>query len=49
MTNILSMDSAQRIWKAHREIEVGRKLLADIREALKEGTDPNPISCTPTP
>jgi hypothetical protein len=43
MANVLSMEAASRIWTAHREIEVGRKLLADIKEALKEGRDPNPV------
>ena len=29
---ILSREAAARIWTAHREIDVGRKLLADIEE-----------------
>jgi hypothetical protein len=43
MTNILSQEAAARIWTAHQEIETGRKLLADIAAALKEGRDPNPL------
>ena len=43
MTGILSQEAAGRIWTAHREIETGRKLLADIRNALKENSPPTPI------
>jgi len=34
-TKIISQELASRIWTAHREIEVGRKLLADIEETIK--------------
>lgn len=43
MTRPISMTTAQRLWAAHREIEVGTKLLADIAETLKEGGHPTPI------
>lgn len=39
----ISAEAAHRIWMAHREIETGEKLLADIRQTLKEGGDPTPI------
>jgi hypothetical protein len=35
MSGTISMAAAYRIWMAHREIEVGTKLLADIAETLK--------------
>ena len=40
---ILSREAAARIWTAHREIDVGRKLLADIEETLAHGGDATPI------
>jgi hypothetical protein len=43
MTSPISMTTAHRLWAAHREIEVGTKLLEDIAETLKEGGHPNPI------
>lgn len=43
MTNIISMATAARVWSAHREIETGKKLLAEIEEALREGRDPTPV------
>jgi hypothetical protein len=43
MTNTISMDAARRIWTAHREIEVGKKLLADIKAALDRRDDATPI------
>jgi hypothetical protein len=42
MTSTISMGAAYRIWTAHREIEVGEKLLADIAKTLAEGGDPSP-------
>jgi hypothetical protein len=43
MTGIISKRAAHRIWSAHREIEVGTKLLADINEALSRHDDPTPL------
>ena len=40
--SILSQEMAARIWSAHREIDVGLKLLADIDETLKHGGDATP-------
>ena len=42
-TSTISMEAAHRLWLAHREIEVGRKLLADIEETLKEMKPPTPL------
>ena len=39
----ISMEAAHRIWTAHREIEVGQKLLADIAAAKDKGGDPTPL------
>jgi hypothetical protein len=39
---IVSMETANRLWLAHREIEVGQKLLADIRETVARG-EPTPL------
>lgn len=39
----ISMATAHRIWSAWREIEVAKKLLHDIDEALKSGSDPTPL------
>jgi len=39
----ISMEAAQRLWLAHREIEVGRKLLVDIEETLKDIRHPTPL------
>ena len=38
----ISSKAAHRIWLAHREIEEGQKLLADIEQTLKEG-GPTPV------
>lgn len=43
MTGTISKETAHRVWTAHREIEVGSKLLADIAETLKQGGDPTPV------
>jgi hypothetical protein len=43
VTGTISMIAAYRIWMAHREIEVGTKLLADIAETMKQGGDPTPV------
>lgn len=43
MTNIITMETAARIWGAHREIETAKKLLADIEGCLRRGDDPTPI------
>lgn len=40
---LISMQAAARIWGCHREIEAGQKLLAEITDALKRGTDPTPM------
>jgi hypothetical protein len=40
---MITMDTAHKIWSAHREIEVGKKLQAEIEKAIKDGTDPTPI------
>ena len=41
--NIITMDTAAAIWKAHREIETAAKLLAELRDKKKWGQDPNPL------
>lgn len=41
MTTI-SMACAHRIWSAHREIETGTRLLADMRAEIANGNEPNP-------
>ncbi len=41
--NTISMETASRIWHAHREITVARDLLADIEKAMAEGKPPTPI------
>jgi hypothetical protein len=43
MTGIISMRVAHRIWTAHREIEAGTNLLAQIDEALQRGEDATPL------
>lgn len=40
---IISSECARRIWLAHREIEVAKKLLNDIEIAHKNGDDPTPL------
>ncbi len=40
---ILSKEAAARIWKAHREIDVGRELLLAMAETLEQGGDATPI------
>lgn len=43
MTNIISKPTAHRIWNAHHEIELGKKLLEDIEKALSDPRgDSNP-------
>ncbi len=39
---IVSMETANRLWLAHREIEVAEKLLADVRETIASAA-PTPI------
>ena len=39
----ISMLAAERIWRAHREIEAGEKLLAEIKTALTQGRDATPL------
>lgn len=39
----LSMETASRIWNAHREIAVGQKLRDDMAKAIKDGEDPTPL------
>ena len=41
MTTIISQDTAYAIWMAHREIEVGQKLIADIPPVV---TDLNAVA-----
>ncbi len=43
MSKVLSMETAQRIWNAHREIAVGQKLRNEMAKAIREGGDPTPI------
>ena len=43
MTGLISMAAAHRIWTAHREIEAGTKLLANIDDALQRGEDATPL------
>lgn len=38
----LSMETATRIWNAHREITVGENLRDEMKKALETGEDPNP-------
>lgn len=40
---IVSRESAYRIWMAHREIETGEKLLAEMRETIAKGEVPTPV------
>lgn len=40
---VLSKALADRIWRAHREIEVAGKLLDDMRKALLAGAPPTPL------
>lgn len=45
MDPVISKAAAARIWSAHNEIEIGKKLLADIEDALRMGgseTDATP-------
>jgi hypothetical protein len=39
----ITMETAASIWKAHREIETARKMLAELRDKKKWGDDPNPL------
>lgn len=41
--SVLSMETASRIWKAHREIETAKKLLAEIEEGKNTHLDPTPM------
>jgi len=43
VTGLISMAAAHRIWTAHREIEAGTKLLANIDDALQRGEDATPL------
>jgi len=40
--SVISQASAHRIWLAHREIDVGKKLLAEIEEELASGGGATP-------
>jgi hypothetical protein len=40
---LITVETASRIWGCHREIEAGQKLLAEITDALKRGADPTPL------
>jgi hypothetical protein len=40
---LVSKDTAQRIWSAHREIEVGKELLAKIRETMERAAAVTPV------
>lgn len=39
---MITKETAARIWNCYREIENGSKLLSDMQQAQKDGTDPNP-------
>ena len=43
MANLITMEAAAAIWKAHREIETAKKLLADLRDKKSNREDPTPI------
>jgi hypothetical protein len=43
MTSVISIETAANVWRAHREIETGKKMLAELREKIKNRVDPNPI------
>lgn len=43
MAEIISMETAHRVWSAHREIEVATKLLADMKKEIANGSDPTPL------
>lgn len=42
MAKVLSMETAARIWNAHREIIAAEKLRTEMRERLSRMEDPNP-------
>ncbi len=39
---MITKETAARIWKCHQEMEVGNKLIEDMKEAMERGEDPNP-------
>ena len=39
----ITMETAARLWKCHREIEIAKKLVADLEEKLRDGEDPTPL------
>lgn len=43
MTNVISAETAANVWRAHREIATGTKMLAELREKIANHVDPNPI------
>ncbi len=43
MANIVSRDTAHRIWVAHREIETSEKLLAELRETIARDAAATPV------
>ncbi len=42
-TKTISMQTAHRIWSAHREIQAATKLLDDLRGKLAAGENPTPL------
>ena len=43
MTGIVTIETAHRIWLAHREIEIGTKMLADMQETIERDEKETPI------
>lgn len=39
----ITMETASNIWKAHREIETAKNMLAELLDKKKWGDDPNPL------
>lgn len=39
----LSMETAHRVWSAHREIQVGTKLRDEMKKEIDKGVDPTPL------
>jgi hypothetical protein len=39
---MITKETAARIWQCHQDMEVGQKLVDDMKEALERGKDPNP-------
>lgn len=43
ISQVISKDAAALIWKAHREIDVGAKLLDEIAQTIAKGGHPTPV------